>query len=302
MINLVLCADEGYAKYGAVVMASAIKHSQCPERLRFFWLIQGVSEQTREGLHATVAGTGAQLELIEPNEEAFSDIELGRFGEASLLRLSMHRYLPSGCQRVIYLDCDLLVLGDVAELWSMPLKENTIGAAMDLCNRKMIHSRCSADHYFNSGVLLVDLDRWRDRRVLENALAYIEERSGQLKYPDQDALNYVLSEDWLRLPSAWNLQPTAYAAVEKNYAHLKSHLPELHEAIRSPRIVHFIGARKPWHPLCAHPLQELFVEHSCGTPWPIDATQLRGRVPFAKRIRFAMKTFKIQRRRKMTEL
>lgn len=302
MIDIVLSADEAYARYGAVVMASTIAHSRNPEQLRFYCLTPGFSDQTREGLTALVEKGKALLNIIEVDKSSISDLELGRFGAASLLRLYMHRYLPVDCRRVIYLDCDVLVLGDLAELWAVPLEGYAIGAVMDLCGSKGARSRGSVEWYFNSGVLLVDMKRWHEKAIADRALTYIKENDSRLKYPDQDALNHVLAGDWLRLPSEWNFQPTAYAALEKDYRHLRTYRDELKVAIRAPRVVHFIGAIKPWHPFCTHPLQELFIQYSHQTPWPIEASGLGGNAPLAKRLRFAMKIPKIQRRRRMTKI
>ncbi|WP_148254174.1 glycosyltransferase [Aidingimonas lacisalsi] len=99
------------------------------------------------------------------------------------------------------------------------------------------------------------------------------------------------------LSPAWNFQPTAYAAVEKGYTHLRPYLRALENAIRTPRIVHFIGSVKPWHSMCVHPLQSVFLSYTQRTPWPIDARELRQRLPWSKRLRLAMKHRKIRRRR-----
>lgn len=300
MINVVLCADENYAQYGAVVMSSAIAHTEVPEQLHFHWLTPGLSEDTCSQLHAMIEATGAYLDIIEINDDLPRTIDLGRFGISTLLRLCMHHYLPQDCNKVIYLDCDVLVLGDLAELWSTPLGGCVLGAVMDLCGPSGLSSRAEPFNYFNAGVLLVDLEKWKGEQIGEKALACFNQNELPLKYLDQDALNHVISGDWVRLSPVWNLQPTAYAAVEKGYAHLQPVLVDLRNAIRFPRIIHFIGSIKPWHPQCVHPLQDLFLHFSRNTPWPIDLKNLRKTLPFSKRARLALKKPKIKRRAAMT--
>ncbi|MCA1772126.1 MAG: hypothetical protein LC677_05695, partial [Halomonas sp.] len=106
--------------------------------------------------------------------------------------------------------------------------------------------------------------------------------------------------DWCQLPLEWNFQPTTYAAVEKRYPHLVEHLASLGIAIRHPRIVHFIGAVKPWHATCAHPLKEDFIAYSSQTPWPIDGMALKSSLSWYRRLRMALKQPKIRRRRRLT--
>ncbi|MDI5920883.1 glycosyltransferase family 8 protein [Halomonas sp. LR5S13] len=298
-MNVVLSADESYARYGAVVMASVIANANDPGNLHFFMLTPGLHEETRQSLRASVEGSGVAIDIIDVDAHELQGLKAGRFGVAALLPLLMHRYLPAGCERVIYLDCDVLVLSDLAELWSMPLEGHAAAAAMDLCNPVSRLTRESPDDYFNSGVMLVDMAAWRSRRVGERALACLEEKGNDFRYPDQDALNRVLAGDWYRLEPEWNCQPTAYAAVEKRYAHLVPYLPALEVAIRHPRIVHFIGAVKPWHAKCVHPLQEDFIAYSRHTPWPIDRKALRSSLAWSKRIRLAFKQPKIRRRRRL---
>ncbi|PMR69367.1 glycosyltransferase family 8 protein [Halomonas heilongjiangensis] len=301
MIDVVLCADANYARYGAAVMASAMAHARFPGRLRFHLLTPGLSEDVQCRLHAMVEASGSSINIMTAEPELPDGMALGRFGVSSLLPLYMHHYLPADCERVIYLDCDVVVLKDLAELWDTPLAGHTLAAAMDLCNPSNLHSRREPEHYFNTGVLLVDLPRWRAERVGESALACLKEEGASFKYPDQDALNHVLAGNWRRLSPAWNFQPTAYAAVEKRYPHLQPFRAELQAAIRSPGIVHFIGSTKPWHPACVHPLQGLFLHFSRSTPWPINDRELKSALPLTKRIRLAMKQPRIRRRRTLTE-
>ncbi|MGC3874655.1 glycosyltransferase family 8 protein [Halomonas sp. GXIMD04776] len=300
MIDVVFCADETYARYGAVAMASAIANCSTPHQLHFHWLTTGLSNETHAGLYKLAEDAGARIDILELDETVSNGLELGRFGAASLLRLTMHHYLPKTIEKLVYLDCDVLVLGDLAELWSMPLDGCIAGAVMDLCNPRNLATRNGVEDYFNSGILLVDLDKWAIRNVDEQALTYINEKKDTLKLIDQDALNHVLAKDWKRLPMAWNFQPTAYAAQEKGYHHLQPYSSELKEAVERPKIVHFIGSTKPWHPGCTHPLQELFVSYSQRTPWPIDMKGLKKSLPLSQRIRMALRAPKLRRRRKLT--
>ncbi|WP_419308094.1 glycosyltransferase family 8 protein [Chromohalobacter israelensis] len=297
-MNVVLCADEGYARFGAVVMASAIANASHPEWLRFYVLTPGLEEVTAERLREMVSKSGAALHIIDVDVQALQGLPAGRFGIAALLPLLMHRYLPEDCERVIYLDCDMLVLGDLERLWELPLEGHVVAAAMDLCNPSSKHTRRDPDNYFNSGMMLVDLQAWRRESVAERALEYLQV-SETARYPDQDALNEVLEGKWYRLEPEWNFQPTAYSAVEKRYAHLTEYLPALKAAIRYPRIVHFIGAVKPWHARCVHPFQDDFIVYSTLTPWPIEKSALRSTLPWGRRIRLLLKQPKIRRRRRL---
>ncbi|WP_136254448.1 glycosyltransferase family 8 protein [Onishia niordana] len=300
IIDIVLSADDRYAPYAAVVMVSALENAHEPSRFRFHMLTTGFGEDVKDGLQGVVARYGAEImfSIVSPCE--IDSLASGRFGIAALLRLYMQDYLPPDCKRVIYLDCDVLVMEDLAILWGEALGDNIIAAGMDLCGASISRRRKNSESYFNSGVLLVDLVAWRDERVSEKSVEYLKAFNDS-QYPDQDALNHVLEGRWKRLAVKWNFQPTAYAAMEKRYSHLDGYFEEMEAAVISPAIVHFIGRVKPWHPECAHPLAADFIRYSLDTPWPINAHQLRENLPWEKRIRLWFKRPKQIRRRNLTK-
>lgn len=301
-MNLVLCTDEGYAPYCAVVMVSAMRHASNPQLLRFFILTPGLKPATETALHDLARQYGAQVNVVTAESKLAKDnIDLLRFGPSSVMRLSMHDYLPPDCQRAIYLDCDLLVLKDIQALWELDLGHYTVGAVTDLCSPATFAERSRQwPHYCNSGVLLIDLERWRNQHVGERALDYIRQHADTLVYFDQDAINHALDGQWQSLDLSWNLQSAAYSAYEKDYDYLASRRTEIERALQYPGIVHFIGGVKPWHAECTHPLQGLFIQFSKLTPWPIDDVNvLRAPLAWRKRMRMSAKAFKINRRRKM---
>lgn len=296
MIDIVLCTDENYAPYCAVVIASAILNSEKPKDLRFFILTPGLKQDTTALIRSMVAKYESRVEFITFNTQVSDSVDLKRFGLGTIMRLYMHRHLPQDCNRVIYLDCDLAILGDLAKLYSQDLGGHAVGAVLDLCSPDTFAQQSAKYQYCNAGVLLVDLKLWRDQKIGERALDCLQNTKVDLEYLDQDALNYVLSGDWQELGLSWNFQPAAYVALEKSYPYLVSRHAELKLAVAKPDIVHYIGGVKPWHANCTHPLQKLFIEFSAYTPWPIDIDKLRGQLSFKEKLRLLLKQPKINKR------
>jgi lipopolysaccharide biosynthesis glycosyltransferase len=270
MIDIVLCSDENYAPYSATVMISALENTPTPGDFNFYLLTPGLSDNTKSKLKTAIESYGARLSVINVDTTDFNslDIDLGRFGVGTLLRLYMHRYLPEGTKKIIYLDCDLLILGDLALLSKKNLNGLALGAVTDLCSPDVYKQR--NERYFNAGVLLIDLEVWHENNIGEKALIYLAENLDKAKYLDQDALNHVLDNQYLSIDLSWNFQPTSYTGYEKKYYYLKNRQKELYNSMKKPNIVHFIGSVKPWHASCVHPLQELFIRFSEKTPWPIN--------------------------------
>lgn len=295
-MDIVLCADEAYLDKAAAVIASVLCHSRCPRALHFHLLGHAIRAESRARMEAWFETLPATLHLTDTREASsrrWEGLSLGRFGPAAMQRLSMERWLPAGTRRVVYLDCDVLVLEDISTLMEIDMLQSPIAAVMNLQNGPGQRLGITYTHYFNSGVLLIDIERWKAREVLHNAEKQLAaEPASTWRYPDQDALNLIFP-DWSPLPLRWNMQPYAYAAVEKQATHYSEWRQELLEAISRPAVVHFIGATKPWHTASDHPLTPLFREYLRMTPFSLT---LEG--PRKNWLKKALRAPKIWRRRR----
>lgn len=272
LMDIVLCADEAYLDKAAAVIASVLCHSRHPQALRFHLLGYGITDASRARLENWFKTLPASLllsETCEASPRRWSQLSLGRFGPAAMQRLSMERWLPAGIRRVLYLDCDVLVLDDVATLMDVDMQQRPIAAVMNLQSTPQDRLGIPYSRYFNSGVLLIDLECWIAREVLANAEQHFTVKpETPWRYPDQDVLNLIFP-DWHPLPLRWNMQPYAYPAIEKHAAHYGECRQELLDAVSRPAVVHFIGATKPWHMASRHPLTPLFRDYLRLTPWPL---------------------------------
>jgi lipopolysaccharide biosynthesis glycosyltransferase len=161
--------------------------------------------------------------------------------------LLLPEVLPHALERVLFLDADLLVLDDLAKLWERPLDDHVVAASPDAAV-----PRCSAPRgvkgwkargipqtapYFNCGVLLIDLPRWRERGVTQLVHRYFDGNREPTDFLHQEALNAVLWDDRMPLDPRWNLSASS---AGRPYEYPAS------EAWLRPGIVHFSGRTKPW--------------------------------------------------------
>lgn len=295
-MDIVLCTDEGYLDKAAAVMASVLCHSRHPGALRFHLLGHDITDASRTTLETWFETLPATIHVTETQEATsgrWNQFSLGRFGPAAMQRLSMERWLPTGARRVVYLDCDVLVLDDIATLMDTDMQQRPIAAVMNLQNSPGERLGLPYTSYFNSGVILIDLECWTARKVADNAQRLLNAKQAtHWQYPDQDALNMIFP-DWHPLPLRWNMQPYTYRAVEKQATHYAEWRQELLCALARPAVVHFIGATKPWHAASRHPLAPLFRDYQNLTPWPIT---LKGYPD--SRLKRILRTPKIWRRRR----
>ena len=190
---------------------------------------------------------------------------------ATLVRLRIPDLLPE-VDRTIYLDSDIVVVRPLTELWKTDLGLNLLGAVRDssfpwAAGPLGTHWRDLGlepdTPYFNAGVLLIPLSRWRDEGVASAAVELV--RTKKLAYGDQDALNAAVKGQWLELSRCWNVQTWDWSGRGTVWAIMRS---EVESALADPAIVHYTSPGRPWWPGSPHPKADLWFEHLDRTPWP----------------------------------
>ena len=105
--------------------------------------------------------------------------------------------------------------------------------------------------YFNAGVLLINVDFWRDNMMEKVFLEYAADNSDRIFHHDQDILNFTLKDVKGRLPLKYNVQD-GFLYTERHFLEWPCE-EELKEAQTHPALVHFTGRFKPWSDMCNHP-------------------------------------------------
>jgi len=243
-IHIALTFDDNFWAPAYALMRSVCLFSHRRGDLVFHLCHRTLRPEHKTDLDAIAREFGAKLHYYDlDRSELFADIarrmpENKRLTNIVYARLVIDRIIGADALRVLYLDCDMLVRAPIEEVYDIDLEgfpiaavRDTIGAFIvagrDLRNNRDIFD--IADPYFNAGMLLIDLEKWREANILsrlEEALA-----SGVMDriYYDQDFLNLVFKNNWLRLPPTWN-------TIDARHAH---------EGL-DPSILHYTGEAKPW--------------------------------------------------------
>ena len=141
------------------------------------------------------------------------------------------------------------------------------------------------DHYFNSGVLLINLKKWREENIQEK-LVYKAKQINSKIYPDQDPLNAVFRDKWLELPPYWN----RFNVVMYEDVFFKNKADEL-EYIYHPRIIHYASSNaRPWMDMRFVPWGKLYEHYLALTPWsnvPKVKIEKKRRYVYLLKVRYA---------------
>lgn len=186
-------------------------------------------------------------------------------------RLLAPDVLPPECERVVYLDCDTVVLKDVGALNDAADPERTISAVAAV-NLPYVSTLTSVKgppvvfnhvelgiapttRYFNSGVLVINLPLWRKQDITAKVFNYLERYKDEVLYHDQGGLNAILHDQWHRLDQRWNhtgaLYPENWKAPAFSYE-------EWARVATDPYLAHYLGEDKPWKPNFKRPRGSFF--------------------------------------------
>jgi lipopolysaccharide biosynthesis glycosyltransferase len=273
---LVLSADgdEGFARGLAVSVHSTLTSLDPSLQPSLYILDGGVSDRTRQRMERLVGRVRPDIALhwVHLAESPLTVIpHNGRYPSVVYSRLLIPDLLPPEIKRVVYLDADLLVERDVGPLFDEDLREAPVAAVTDFGSGLELEP--DARPYYNTGVLVFDLDLWRRTDLGKEVLAYVFSRDA-LRNVDQDAMNAVI-DTWHQLDHAWNVQ-------------LGVLIPGTFHGPRAPEVVrtllrsgrhggivrHFILA-KPWIPSHVAPESRRWVVASLRTRWGTPLEELR---------------------------
>lgn len=180
----------------------------------------------------------------------------GHLRPVTFARVLLPALLPAEVQTVVYLDSDLVVRRDLAELGEIDLDGCPVAAVRDYIVQTAGNPRRSGiadladrttDEYFNAGVLVMNLRAWRETALADRVVAFATGRP-PLKNGDQDALNAEIT-DWRRLPLHLNVQSYIHRLDAAEWTDFDRELSEARPALlRAAGVLHFTGSAKPWEP------------------------------------------------------
>lgn len=280
-IPVVASSDDNYAYPMGAMFASLLANTSQPERFHLFVIDGGISAQKQQQLKDDITRRGSQLTVIDLDSDLYADFPThAHISKPAYYRISIPELFAEEVQRAIYLDCDLIIKDDLQKLWAMDLAGYALGAVENISKRTYVASQLPQEDYFNSGVLLLDLKKWREQNISERIRRFKREHPELICTNDQCAFNGVFRGDWQRLPLRWNQQSGIYRPTPQLERY--RHTGEYQEALWEPAIIHYVGWSKPWLTPCYHPLEGEYRRYSKGCsygtnyPFPASTPNRRG--------------------------
>lgn len=262
-MNIAFATDENYVGPLAVSLNSLLRHTS--GIFRIYIIDGGISDQSWKLLSEIVLGPNRTLTRLFIPEGRLNGAKISHwFTMSTYSRIVLPELVPD-LNRILYLDCDLLIRSTLQPLYEADLGPHIVGAIEDP-NFQEFDRLCinRTDRYFNAGVLLIDLSAWNKAEMTNTVIRHIREYPERATWLDQCHLNACLTRRWQPLHPRWNVQMEMLKGAAMR---IPQNSPDIIAARKDPAIIHFTSDQKPWVQGTIHPYRREFRRELAMTPF-----------------------------------
>ncbi len=277
-MHVAYASDDNYAPYAGVSMLSLLENNCDIEEIVIHILDDQISDESKRILEELVSRYHREICYWDTSifqQKLKEQITVPTKSLSLYTRLFLPSILPKKITRVIYIDCDSIITSSLKELWETDIGDCDIAGVLDVGTiaHKTNVGLNAYDPYFNSGMLLIDLGKWRDRNMEQQFLDFIEQYQGNVCHHDQGIINGVCRAKFILHPR-YNAMTPFFTMSYKQlvaYYRLSGYYSEreIIEARNDPAFVHLTPGlvHRPWVKGSFHPLKKAYKKYQDQTPW-----------------------------------
>ena len=256
IINIVYITDEGFSMPTTVSIASLICNSKKDNKIRIYVFCDGLTEEDKKRI-LELATDNCEIQCIDIKEKKYkflkdkTELCIKHVSYTAAFKFELPQILNE--EKIIYIDGDTVIQNDISELWNLDMSNKSILAVDDQLDtyengKSQLASGINVDsqHYFNSGVMVMDLEKMRQSNRTQQLVDY--RINGQNRYMDQDAFNAVMKDDILPIDIKYNflIQITDFYDLDELNSRYRYNEKTMEAFVSRALILHFAGPIKPW--------------------------------------------------------
>lgn len=248
-MTLSLCCDDKFVMPTLVCLISVFENNK-NVYFDVYIITAGLSNENNKRFQMLSELYSQNIMIKVVDNDLFSSFNIrGRYPFATYYRFLIADLIPDN--KVLYLDGDIVVMSSLEDLWNTNLDGFACAAVEDsICHDlRMINRLKLSSTYFNAGVLLINLEYWRENEIGKMLFDFTENNKSICYYLDQDAMNVVLSNKICYLPLTFNFQHNWCVGENKTPLHF-SKWSEFSACKDNPVIIHYNITEKPWFREC----------------------------------------------------
>ena len=259
-VAIVCSADAGYVLPLTVMLGSVRMHLPAHRHLDIHIIDEEIPEAEKARLRRSLDGDAVTISWHTADRSRLVGVPLwGRLPICVYNKLLVPDVLPKETHTALWLDSDTLVLADISPLWDEGTGDSTVRAVQDsmvplvssdmgVARYRELGLRADAK-YFNCGVMLMNVARWREQHVSERALEYLKTYARDVAFLEQEGINAVLSNQCGPLDPQWNWSVSVGGSFRQRSIDARV------------KIAHFSGNLKPWKHDGGNPYYALYYEY-----------------------------------------
>ena len=293
-INILCATDDNYVPYCGIMLTSLLMNNQ-GEKVHVYIMVEDDLSVRNRKRFAKLANTyGATIEYVKVDRSLFEKYptrNMAYWSLAMYYRILAAELLPTDVEKVLYLDCDIIVTKSIRDLYDTDLTGKALGVVLDVfLHEDEVYERLQypiKDGYFNSGVLLMNLKYWRENNSIDACMQYLTEHYESLQANDQDLLNAVLHDKTVEMPLTCNYQ---IQFLKSNfYESLVDYRQEINRTRdEGPMVIHYAYPIKPWSVMYYRmPYKRIWLTYKWKSQWWYKLPEL----PKRKTINYLVKRF-----------
>lgn len=271
-------ADENYAVYGGISITSLFENNKGADEIVVHFLASGFDDEIRNKLKELEKRYNRQIIIYNAEMLRNKIVEIGATihdgSYATYYKLFLQEFIPDGVDRILYVDDDTLILGDLSWLFEMEMGDSSLAIAKDsdplpfINQTKEERLRCR----YNCGVMLINMQNWKKNKCQQHIEEYMKLNNNY--WHDQDILNRMYYEQIIPLPCEYNMQPLLYKFKTSQYFKTYNQRDyytreEVENAKKNIVIAHFFHwcGESAWNKGTLHPYRKLFRYYLDISPW-----------------------------------
>ena len=291
-INVMYEFSELYSQHASVSIVSLMENNKNIDKINIYVLDDGITEESKNRILSLVGNYGRHITFINTDNIKKTlinhNVPLYKGSYATYYKLFAMEYLPSDVKKILYLDSDTVVIGELEELFDTDISNNPCAMVIDpiFDIYKDIIGIGRDRRYYNCGMGLFNRYKW-ENECQKDILKLIKKQPGFF-IMDQDIINTLYSDNIKTIPLKYNLTGAfvLYSSddIYKLYKYSEKTMytkEEIDEAKANPVICHYISyqAGRPWEVGNIHPMTPLYDKYLQLTPWH-DMPKIKGKYPF----------------------
>ena len=280
-IHIVYASSDNFCEVMGTSIISLFENSKDVADIQLYILDSEIRAENKEHIEEICDNYGRKrpewILARDISKELGMKVNLDRGSLSQYARLFVSSVLPENLDKVLYLDCDILIEQSIRKLWEIDLQGKTIAALMDAFSKyyRMNINLEPNDIMFNSGVMLIDLKKWKEHEIEQKLMKFIASKNGKIQQGDQGALNAVLSKETFCFEPKFNSVTIFY---DFNYEDMMTYRrpprfytkQQVQEAVDHPVLIHFTTSflsRRPWVEGCEHKYVGEWLKYKAMSPW-----------------------------------